>query len=317
MSSRRVNYQRSAAVLEESSVEVLGEEEKKNYQYSAPAYLCAWVDSKTKNTRLSYLHTIRALHAHVQKLRPHQTPNLLTLEYPDLATFITAKKREGNKNATLRKHAIIIRAVYGFIVDQGMLTRNPSNKLVPTKVQRRVEERLLTKEERVRLLDAAVRPVLKLILRTLYSTGLRISECLSLLKSDFGGRIHTENGSLRAVINGKGDKKRGIWIPKVLAGDLLAHCEDRTGPYIFGTQTGTSMSRQQVSKWLKITIKNAAVNKNVTCHWFRHSHATDAMRNKCPITDLQRNLGHSDIRTTQLYLHANEDVGSSSYIVDD
>ena len=63
-------------VLEESSAEVL-EEEKTNYQYSAPAYLCAWVDSKTENTRLSYLHTIRALHAHVQKMRPHQTPNLL------------------------------------------------------------------------------------------------------------------------------------------------------------------------------------------------------------------------------------------------
>ena len=61
--------------------------------------------------------------------------------------------------------------------------------------------------ERQRLMEAAVRPVLKLIIRTLYVTGLRISECMALLKADLGGAIHAANGSRRAYINGKGEKK--------------------------------------------------------------------------------------------------------------
>ena len=158
-----------------------------NDRYEPPAYLRAWINAKTPNTRLSYIHTLTMLRAHfLQRMPRGEGFNMLTLEYPDLAEFIDTRKQAGNKPATLRKHTIFLKAMYGFLMDQELIDLNPAKSLAPVSVSRSVVERILTKPERQRIVEAAVRPVLALILRVLYSMGLRIGECLDLLKTHLG-----------------------------------------------------------------------------------------------------------------------------------
>ena len=282
---------------------------------SLPEYLKAWIEAKTPNTRRSYLHTIKAFYIHLTSIRPDEAPNLDNVEFPDLTSFIESRKKMGDKPATLRKHAIFLRAIFKFLTKQDVIRRDPSIDLELTSVPRMVSDRLLTKAERQRVMGACVVPVLALILRTLYVSGIQIGECLGLEKTSL--KEEPQNGYLKTTISGKGNKLRSIWIPAALGTELLQYCKDRNGKYIFATKMGTALSREQVHRWLLRTLKNAGIDKKVSSHWFRHTHATEALRNGCNIVDLQATLGHSCITTTRMYLHVNDENASSRFIVDD
>lgn len=186
-----------------------------------------------------------------------------------------------------------------------------------------------------------------LIAVLLYSAGLRLQECLRLRVKDIDfelRQILVRDGKgakdryvplanratqlLRAQIQTVAelhakDRAAGSgWAP--LPGAL--HRKDRLAGYelrwqfLFPARTiNTDPATGRAGRWplhstavqrqVKRAVRRSGISKRATCHTFRHSFATEALRGGCDIRTLQHVLGHKDIRTTMIYLHVVEQTG--------
>ena len=283
-------------------------------RYCSPAYLDAWMDSKTRNTRKTYMHTLTALHEFLSKKHPDNTPILSNVKCADLVGFVEDRKVAGNAQATLRKHKICLRAVFHFLTSQSIITDNPALSLDVKHIQHDISDRLLSKTERTRIIEASVDPALKIILKLLYRTGITIGECLRMKKTWLGNE--PSSNKIETTILGNKEKNRSIFVPASICKEMFEHSKNRPGEYVFATKNGTMISAEQVHRWLAKTLNEANIIKKVTPHSFRHTHAVDSLRKGCNLVDLQKSLGHSDPRTTHVYLNANSEASSATFLDD-
>lgn len=156
---------------------------------------------------------------------------------------------------------------------------------------------VLTKNEIKELLDNTENEKHRLLIELLYSTGLRLSECINLKYSDLD-----LNENIGWVRKGKGSKDRIFIISEMFKDDLLEYKEKRgyENGYIF-TVNGRKMSPRAVQHAIKLAAKRAGIDKNVHVHTLRHSFATHLLENGVDIRKIQSLLGHSNLQTTQIY----------------
>lgn len=162
----------------------------------------------------------------------------------------------------------------------------------------------LTKEEIKRLFDSSSSKKSLLIMKLLYSTGLRVSECVNLKISD----LELEEG-VGWVRSGKGDKDRAIFFPLSLSNELKNYILtlSETEQYLFpGGQNG-HLSTRNIQKIINLAAKKAGISKKVTAHKLRHSFATHNLDKGVDIRIIQELLGHSDLSTTQIYTHVSKE----------
>jgi integrase/recombinase XerD len=138
----------------------------------------------------------------------------------------------------------------------------------------------------------------RLLIELLYSTGLRLSECINLKYSDLD--LDEYIGWVRM---GKGAKDRIFIISDIFKNDLLDF-KEKTCPksedYIF-TVNGRKMSPRGIQYAIKVSAKRAGIEKDVHVHTLRHSFATHLLENGVDIRKIQKLLGHSNLQTTQIY----------------
>lgn len=110
-------------------------------------------------------------------------------------------------------------------------------------------------------------------------------------------------------IMGKGGKERYIQIGEPTIITLLQQYYDankaainRSG-YFFVNQRGERFSEQSIRLMMKKYTKAAGIERNITPHMFRHSFATYLIEEGVDISCVQQILGHSSIKTTQIYIH--------------
>jgi site-specific recombinase XerD len=168
----------------------------------------------------------------------------------------------------------------------------------------RGEKRLpvvLSPEETGRFLASIVEPTYQVLLITMYSAGLRISEALALRARDID--------SSRMVIHihqGKGKKDRYVPLsPLVL--ELLREHWRREGlsDLLFPARRDPSqpLSATVVQKFVQRASKRAGLFKRVTTRTLRHSYATHLIEQGTSARVVQVLLGHANVHTTQTYMH--------------
>lgn len=147
------------------------------------------------------------------------------------------------------------------------------------------------------------------ILETLFSTGLRISELVSLNRD----QINLERGEFN--VRGKGGKDRVVFLSENATGkikDYLSKREDNAKPlfiHFSGIKDGLDegeymrLTPRSIQRMVSRYAKLAGITKKVTPHMLRHSFATDLLINGADIRSVQAMLGHSSITTTQIYTH--------------
>jgi site-specific recombinase XerD len=152
------------------------------------------------------------------------------------------------------------------------------------------------------------------ILETLYSTGLRISELISLNTNDVD-LVRRE-----FMVRGKGDKPRPVFLSENACEHLESYLKVREDNYeplfiSFGrsgkpanSELNTNGERYRlraynIQEMVRRTGAIAGLNKKITPHTLRHSFATTLLNKGADLRSVQEMLGHSSITTTQVYTH--------------
>lgn len=141
----------------------------------------------------------------------------------------------------------------------------------------------------------------------IYSCGLRASECANL-KVD---RYYSLEKKI--VVLGKGSKERMIPVGDVAASYLETYMHSvrprllgrGKSPVMFISREHKGITREQIWHRLKVYCDLAGVDSKV--HTLRHSFATHLLQNGADLRSVQELLGHSDIRTTEIYTHLDTD----------
>ena len=156
---------------------------------------------------------------------------------------------------------------------------------------------VLSTEEVKSLIDAAQFKKSQLIIKMLYSSGLRVSELVNLKVQDLDFQQHI--GWVRA---GKGNKDRLFQISETLSKQLVRFLnKNPNNQYLFAESK--PMSKRNIQSIVERTAKKAGINKRVSPHTLRHSFATHLLESGTDLRVIQEILGHASISTTELYTH--------------
>ncbi len=221
-------------------------------------------------------------------------------------------------DTTRVKHLNHLKAFFNYIVelDNPPIKRSPIPKQFKLPIpQQTLVERILSKDEVAALLDNELDQRNRLILQTLYKTGVRVSELCDLRWKHFIPR--TDLGTYQLTVYGKGGKTRQITLPPVLAQSLQEWKGNASASSpVFASASGRALAPAHIHR----IVKRAAIRaflpqaEKVSPHWLRHAHATHALENHAPIALVQATLGHVSLETTSKYLHIRPSQSSGDFL---
>ena len=219
----------------------------------------------------------------------------------DMEDYMRMLKEKGDAPASRSRSVYIMRAFFNFCFKEEYIPKNIGLKLeaIPVPQKERV---FLTAEEMKVLISAVKPPIAKLILNTLFFTGMRISECLNLLVED----VNLKEGVI-TVRNTKNKRDRQIPIHKSLMPLLTDYFNNwrkgKSNPYFFNSNKNSRVSADYINRILREATQRLNWNKHITCHVIRHSFASHLVARNVNIVNIQKLLGHSDLSTTSVYTH--------------
>ncbi|MCO1603185.1 tyrosine-type recombinase/integrase [Desulfosporosinus nitroreducens] len=223
----------------------------------------------------------------------------------DIEEYLHELKVRGSHASRRSRMVYILRSFYNFATRQELVNNNVAARVDSVKVQQ-LERTFLSDEEFQELVSVITNDLIKVLIYTLFMTGLRIKEALDLTLQDVD---FTAN--VIRVKHGKGNKSRVIPIGDKLL-PILRNYVDKSRPNcessnFFATKVSGQLSASMANKTLKQTVSQLGWNKKVTCHVLRHSFASHLVRNNVNIVRVQKLLGHASLKTTSIYTHATMD----------
>lgn len=223
----------------------------------------------------------------------HKHP--LEVTKKDIHDYLDNLIEKGAGGNTINVYLNALRFLFFDVFNKKLMVRirfSKTPKTLPT---------VLTKEEVKRLIDAVDNMKHKLIVKLLYSAGLRVSELVNLKICDL--ELDKNYGWVR---HGKGDKDRLFIIAKAIKDDLINYLKNEnliSESWLFEGTKFNHLSVASVQMIIKKAAKKAKISKNVHPHTLRHSFATHLIENEYDVLSVQSLLGHSKADTTMTYLH--------------
>lgn len=268
----------------------------------------------SKNSVFSYVHDLNHLKTFAEK----NSKDLEALDKDDLARYIGSEDVSKLKPSSVARRISTLKSFYQFLFSEKIVTENPAHYLEhPKKTQHLPKS--LSLEEVDRLIS-----VLKAdesedgirnycIIAILYSTGMRITELLSLTMSQIANPVQKYDDYHVVMIKGKGSKERVVILNQEALSALdhyLSYrnyfAKSRETPFLFPSFTKAGKATYLTRQMFFIALKKAAVKAhvdpaNVSPHKIRHSFASHILANGANLRVVQELLGHSDISSTQIY----------------
>ena len=224
---------------------------------------------------------------------------------------------EGDLASSSISHAIsVIRNFHQFIAFNYKDVNNPTIKIKIKKTSQSLPSLISNKDLDV-IFDNFSEDFKDVYLNTifefLYSCGLRVSELCNLKVND----LSVDNKILK--IKGKGSKERVVPISNLALKKLSDYLPHRSQynkfklEYLFINQLGNKLTRQYVWSNLKEKLLVNNITSDYSPHSFRHTYATHLLDGGADLRYVQELLGHSDIATTQIYVHLQDKRLKSDY----
>jgi integrase/recombinase XerD len=230
-----------------------------------------------------------------------------------LREFVYQLKDLGLSPASIRRNVSAVRSYFRFLMGDGHVVRDPSERLDTPQRWRTLPE-VLSVDEIQRLLAAPTMddPLYfrdRAMLEVAYGAGLRVSEWIGIGLKD----VWLDEGLVRVF--GKGSKERLVPIGRNAIGSLAIYMREQR-PHLergsrkanlFLNARGDPLSRMGAWKILRKYVTRAGIKKLVSPHTLRHSFATHLLEGGADLRAVQEMLGHADISTTQIYTHVDRE----------
>lgn len=199
-----------------------------------------------------------------------------------------------------------IRVFFRFLAKENLIFYDPAAALELPKVPRGLPKNIITAREAKKVLESintnqplGLRD--RAMLELLYSSGIRVSELIHIQLAD----VDLNQGMLH-VVKGKGDKDRIVpvgqiacrYIREYIQTARPQHTQETT---LFLSCRGLPLAKQNIEEICEKQGRRAGVKKKVTPHTFRHTCATEMLKNSVDIRYIQELLGHSSLKSTQVY----------------
>ena len=265
------------------------------------------------NTVSSYQNDINDLLSFLKK----ENIELSKVNYQNFLDFVTFIKLKGLDPRSIRRKISSCRQFFDFLISEKVIELNPTLN-IPMPKKDKLLPKALSTEIIAKLLEFAGKDQTKEGIRTyamleiLYSTGMRISELISLKYKLTRNIDLTKMNYL--LIKGKGSKERVVIMNKCSTEALKKYLSvrnefiknNKTSVWLFPSQDKSGKIQHITRQRFGQILKNIAVVLNiepdiVSPHKIRHSFATHMLENGANLRVLQELLGHSDITSTQIY----------------
>lgn len=279
---------------------------------------CAIERGLSKNTVNAYRRDLTKLCQYLDELGVELTK----ASAADLQKFAAGLRSTGLSASSMARHVVAIRSFFRFLAkDLGIA--DISLDLIPPKIPKRLPKALSISQisDLINTCDDSITGLRdKAILETLYATGARVSEVVSLNVED----IEKSSDEIITVkVKGKGGKHRlvplGKYAQKAIDQYLVRSrpglIKGRRESALFVNENqGTRLSRQSTWNVVKKAASNAGIKEDVSPHALRHSFATHLLDGGADIRVVQELLGHASVTTTQIYTLVTIDKLRESYI---
>ena len=236
-----------------------------------------------------------------------------------LTAFVLDLHERGYSDKTKTRKVASTKALFGFLLEEGVIEKNPMEDFaspgvgesLPETLSIEEVEALLSKEEASTPMSLRDRAIIEVM----YATGVRVSELVSLDIDD----VDLDESFVRCM--GKGSKERIIPLHDEAVETVREYLEDgrsslagpAAGRALFVSRKGGRLTRQALWLILKGRAQAAGIERKITPHTLRHSFATHLLIGGAPLRHVQELLGHASITTTQVYTHLTSEHVRAQY----
>ena len=220
------------------------------------------------------------------------------------------------KQKTVKRKIASIKAFYNYLEETEIIAESPFRKIKVKFKETVTLPRIIPREEIEKLLNhmyqclnendkVSHKHMLRdvAVIEVFFATGARVYE-ISNIRDD---SINLNTGLIRLM--GKGGKERYVQISNTSILEVLKKYYDeneqaiKKSGYFFVNNRESRYTEQSIRLMLKKYTKQAGIERNITPHMFRHSFATYLIEEGVDVSCVQQILGHSSIKTTQIYIH--------------
>lgn len=267
----------------------------------------------SENTIAAYHNDLSQFMKWLQANYP-EINNWVNVTYEVVSQYSEALKKQSYTPSSVARKVAAIKSFFHFLLARGYIGTDPTTNLVSPKVKKRLPqtlsaddiERLLTvptqKQSPKNLRDSA-------LLHVLYSTGMRVTEAVSLKVSD----VNLPDSEL--LVLGKDNHVRELPLDEDTRKIVATYLEDgrphlvkdKDEQALFLNHRGRQLTRQGLWLIIKAYAERANLDVKVTPHTLRHSFAAHRLNSGADLREVQQLLGHANISTTQIYSQLQEE----------
>lgn len=225
----------------------------------------------------------------------------------DIRFYLVTRRKAGVSNRTLDGMRRCYSSFFSWLYKEELIDKNPCLALAQIKYKKQVKKPFTSVElEKIRMCCKTKRDLA--LVSFLYSTGCRVSEVSKLNMSD----INFE--TKECIVVGKGNKERTVYLSDVALMHLQEYLNERKdfSEALFVGKGTERLSKTGIEALLKRIEKEIDV-EDIHPHRFRRTLATNLLDRGMNIQDVAEILGHSDLKTTQIYCYISKDNVKTAY----
>lgn len=252
-------------------------------------------------------------------LKSQKIHDFLDCNYECIRSYLLFLHNQAYQNKTICRHISSLRSFFKYLKSKEKIKDNPMLLIRNPKVEKKLPQFLYYQDLEMLLSSPNVNTVLgardSLLLELLYSTGVRVSELISIQLQD----IHLKERKI--YILGKGNKERIVLYGKICEEKMNRYlkmrkelCKNLGEEHLLLDAKGNPLTAQGVRYILNCVIKKNALSIHVYPHMLRHTFATHLLNEGADLKTVQELLGHENLETTGIYTHVSNEQLRKSYL---